>query len=468
MSLLSKATKQVNKSRFSRNAVVEVVRYELNPEGRLQDQILVARDIENGKELRIVMGQAPTETSAAQRTTIVHLARDQKKMASPGGFVKVDGLRLSIGGLYEAKFVKTLKGSAEDAQRHFFKMKARAYPASSNEKNVYGSNMVSHYAKLELLDETVVMQVSNSKELKETVFQLLKNGSQFTSGMGDNTVFLRDSAFAKIYALRAAQVKEATNQYRKPNDEELLAQIGNMQMVQVLSEALDADGTASIDLMPGASHLVVGKTASGQEYARQADNFFKGSFKVMDGETGELKVGNASGFRETIVGMTRHVNDSGETRWFVNNVSATLADSLTLNGLAENTHIRQQAAREHQGTQELGSQTRSNSSAPREGGSATHSQQQMISEPVQKAPQQAQGFVEQNNHQSSDQQPMQVIDSSHKELTPPQAFVDNQPPMDHFDEMQDQHEQSLDDLLDQDASMDDDLVARAAAAYSGM
>lgn len=463
MSLLSKATKQVSKSKLSRNAVVEVLRYELNPEGTLQDQILVARDIDNGNEIRIAMGPAPTETAAAQRTNIVHLAKDRKKMAAVGGFVKVDGLRLANNGLYEAKFVKTLKSSPDDSQRHFFKMKARAYPALTNEKSVYGSNLVSHYAKLELLDETVVKSVSTSSEFKNTVYQMLKNGSQFTSGMGDNTVFLRDSAFAKIFALRAVQIKEASGVYRKPNEAELKSQIEKMEMVKVLSEALDADESAAVDLMPGASHLVVGKTASGKEYATQAEKFFTGTFSVMDGETGELNLNKASGFREAIVGMTHHVNDAGEGRWFVNNVSATLSDVLTLNGLAENSHVRPQNNTGHADSQGPGVQQAQNAPAAARSAPTTQPQYEQSTMPPSPAPQQTLAPSQQPTYT-----PVETPSSSQQLQTPPKAFVDNQPPIDQFDEMIDPNDQSLDDLLDQDASMDDDLVARAAAAYEGM
>ena len=76
MSLLNKAVKQVSQARKVRNAVVEVLGFKLNPEGGVNDQVLVARDIDSGNELNIIMGKAPTATAAAQRTWIQRFRAD--------------------------------------------------------------------------------------------------------------------------------------------------------------------------------------------------------------------------------------------------------------------------------------------------------------------------------------------------------------------------------------------------------
>ena len=307
------------------------------------------------------------------------------------------------------------------------------------------------------------------------------------SNHGDNTVFFRDSPYAKIYAVRAKAVKVEGGGYRKPNDSELAEQISGMEIMKILGPALDANESATITVMPGASHVVVGKTASSNEYATQAEKFFSGTFKVADPETGELHNNNAAGFRQAIVSMTRTINPSGDIRWFVNNVSATLVDPLTMNGLEENAFIHKASGHEQGRSQEKnqavpaapqnnqapidGSQPQrsttveSHQSMPAQQGNASYSQ----SPPPQGMPHSAPtNGMQQPAAQQQNAYQAQQSNAQGAVQTPPQDFLDNQPPLEHQEHDMGYGEQSIDDLLDQDAAQDEDLVARAAAAFEDL
>ena len=490
MSLLNKATKQITEARRAKNAVVQVIGYELNEHGTSRDQVLIAVDLDTSKQIKIVMGTAVSATAEAQRTTIVDLAQHVKRHASAGGFVRVDGLHMASDGLYEARFVKTLKSSPNDSDRHFFKMKTRAFPSRSATNNRYGGTTVSHYARLELLDDSPesVKKASTGEELKTLICKMLLEGTQWTQSLGDNTVFMRDSPFAKTFSLRAKSIKiDDGGQYRKPSAEEIATQVSQMEIVGIVAAALDeAQGGASVDLMPGASHMVVGKTASGKEYANQAEVFFKGTFKAVDEESGELKSIEATGFREAVVGMTRHTNDRQQTRWFVNNVSATQTDALTLNGLRENSH-------ERKGDTKAASQSQPANSAPHQMETARPNQSSQPQKPVQPQQPMHQATHDQmTSPQSLPNQPMHpqqpVQQSTYGQAASPQAQPsqalpphpqDVQPQSieaqyeEHstYEASQSYHasaESTLDDLMNEAAADDDDLVARAASAFNSI
>ncbi len=424
MSLLNKAVQQINQARKQRNVVVEVLGFKLNPEGTNKDQILVGRDIDSGKEINIIMGKAPTEESAAKRTTIPQLQSMEKRKAEVGGYVRVDGLRTGTNGLHEAKFVKTIKRSAEDADRHFFKMKARVFPARGYENTSYGETVVNHVGRVELMDDTVVRPVTTAEEFQETVAAMLLEGTPHAAGLGENVVFLRDSPFAKTLAIRAKSVKQENGVYRKPTKEEIMVQMADMPIVAIVSGGLAAaGGKASIDLIPGASHMVVGKTASGPEYKNQAGIFFKGKFKIADEKSGELKEVQAAGFREAIIGLGR-AEKNGSSMWFVNSVSATQVDNLTLNGLSENEHLWQDAEQ-----------------------SAQQSTEQKTS----------------TNQQEAQQAPAERLSEPQPARPAKQQAAEYQSTADEY-----YGNTSLDDLLDEGDHMDDDLVNRAASAFQTM
>jgi hypothetical protein len=64
-SLLQQAVKSTFTANRTRNALVKVTGFELNQEGGVKDQILLATDAKTGDALKIVMGKAPSDGSVA-------------------------------------------------------------------------------------------------------------------------------------------------------------------------------------------------------------------------------------------------------------------------------------------------------------------------------------------------------------------------------------------------------------------
>jgi DNA segregation ATPase FtsK/SpoIIIE-like protein len=104
-----------------------------------------------------------------------------------------------------------------------------------------------------------------------------------------------------------------------------------------IAQSMKQDPSISIDLIPGCTQFVTGHTASGVSYDRQSNLFFKDNFNMVDNQTGELASKNTSGFRTAIIGLSK-----SKDRWFINSVSATCEDQITLNGLPESAAIKQQ------------------------------------------------------------------------------------------------------------------------------
>ena len=423
MSLLNKAVKEASQAKKTRNAVVEVTGFNLNPDGKLTDQVMFAKDVDTGEEMQITMGKAPTPGAADKRTTIPQLQSMEKRKVEVGGYVRVDRLKKLSNGMYEGVFFRTLKRSPSDDSRHFFKMKGRVFPASVVEKTAYGEVTQSHIGRIELIDENHSRAATTGAELKDYIEKMLFHGSPSTGGLGDNTVIMRDSAFSKSYSVRTKNVKDEAGVYHKPTLEQVREQMEGMEIIKILSEALDnAKGEAQIELVPGASHYVGGKTAESQEYDIQSKSFFTGNFLQLN-ENGEKVQRRASGFREVIVSMSKS-EYNGNTMWFVNGLSATQADNLTLNGLQENPHIWPNQHQEQVAAQQPAAQA-----AP------------------QPAPAQYQQSVQQQYQQ------------------PVHAAAQNPIEPQYFDTGMD--DVSLDDLLD--AEEDDlDLVTRASEAYESL
>ena len=136
-SLLQQAVKSTFTANRTRNALVKVTGFELNQEGGVKDQILLATDAKTGDALKIVMGKAPSDYAEQQRTTIPGLKYGGNKVLA-GGLVRIDSLRAVANGFHEATFVEVLKGSEVDHERAVLEVLARAHPPFERDSTSYG------------------------------------------------------------------------------------------------------------------------------------------------------------------------------------------------------------------------------------------------------------------------------------------------------------------------------------------
>ena len=339
-SILQQAVKSTYKSNKVRNALVKVTGFELNQEGGVKDQILLATDVKTGEPLKIIMGKAPNDYAEQQRTNIVSLKYGGNKVLE-GGLVRIDSLKPVANGFHEGTFVEMLKESAMDNTRAVIEVLARAHPPTERDSTHYGQTIKKKIARLDMMAEKERVTVSGEAFLAKVV-QMLMEGSEAVKGLGNHSVFLRDSAAFPVFSITAKNVKEG-DLYHAPSQAQVVAQVHENKTIMHIAQSMKNDPSISIELMPGSTQFVTGHTAAGTSYDRQSNLFFKADFNMVNNETGELAPKKASGFRTTIVGFNK-VKD----RWFINSVSATFEDNITLNGLPESKAIQIQAPAQQQ------------------------------------------------------------------------------------------------------------------------
>ena len=333
-SLLQQAVKSTFTANRTRNALVKVTGFELNQEGGVKDQILLATDAKTGDALKIVMGKAPSDYAEQQRTTIPGLKYGRNKVLA-GGLVRIDSLKAVANGFHEGTFVEVLKGSEVDHDRAVLEVLARAHPPIKRDSTSYGVTTKKKIARLDMMAEKEKVTISGA-EFLATVVAMLMKGSESIRGLGNNSVFLRDSPVFPVFSITAKNIKEG-DFYKTPTQAQLVAQVQADKTIMHIAQSMKQDPSMSIDLIPGSIQFVTGNTASSVSYDRQSNLFFKDNFNMVDNQTGELASKNASGFRTAIIGLSK-----SKDRWFINSVSATCEDQITLNGLPESAAIKQQ------------------------------------------------------------------------------------------------------------------------------
>jgi len=343
-SLLQQAVKSTFIANRTRNALVKVTGFELNQEGGVKDQILLATDAKTGDALKIVMGKAPSDYAEQQRTTIPGLKYGRNKVLA-GGLVRIDSLKAVVNGFHEATFVAVLKESEVDHDRAVLEVLARAHTPFEKDSTSYGVTSKKKLARLDMMAEKEKVTISGA-EFLATVVAMLMKGSEAIRGLGNNSVFLRDSPVFPVFSITAKNIKEG-DFYKTPTQAQLVAQVQENQTITHIAQSMKQDPSISIDLIPGSTQFVTGHTASGVSYDRQSNLFFKANFNMVNNQTGELGSKNTSGFRTAIIGLSR-----SKDRWFINSVSATCEDQITLNGLPESAAIKQQQPVQQQPVQQ--------------------------------------------------------------------------------------------------------------------
>jgi len=335
MSILQQAVKKTFTSNKVRNALVKVTGFQLNQQGGIKDQILFATDVKTGEALKIIMGKAPTDYAEQQRTNIVTLKYGNNKVLE-GGLVRIDSLRPAANGFHEGTFVEMLKESPMDTNRAVIEVLARAHPPTERDATSYGVTTKKKIARLDMMADKELVTASGEAFLAKVV-QMLMEGSEAAKGLGNHSVFIRDGSDEPVFSITAKNVKEG-DLYHTPTQAQVVAQVHENKTIMHIAQAMKHDPSVSLELMPGSIQFVTGHTAAGTSYDRQSNLFFKADFNMVNNETGELAPKMASGFRTTIVGFNK-VKD----RWFINSVSATFEDQITLNGLPESKAIQIQA-----------------------------------------------------------------------------------------------------------------------------